>query len=80
MDPQILATAPEDVRLARTELLRKRGVTHDESTFTVVTIFCCVANVLLLTLTLVNCRVKYCSFADRNESIGCRIWTSRRRS
>jgi hypothetical protein len=80
MDPQILATAPEEVRQERTEVLRKRGVTHDESTFTVVTIFCCVANVLLFTLSLVNCRVKNFSFADRNESIGCRVWTSSRRS
>ena len=41
MDPQILATAPEDVRQERTEVLRRRGITHnDESTFTVITIFC----------------------------------------
>ena len=40
----------------------------------------CCTNVLLFTLSLVNCRVKYFSFADRNESIGCRVWTSSRRS
>ena len=35
MDPQILTSAPQEVRQERTEVLRSRGITHEESTFTV---------------------------------------------
>jgi hypothetical protein len=35
MDSQILISAPEEVWQERTDVLRGRGITHEESTYTV---------------------------------------------